>query len=225
MSIGAQLAARRGELGLTTEQAASTTRIRVQHLDALERDAFAGFAAPVYARGYLITYARFLELDPEPLITLLPRAPESPRFAPVWARTASGRRPLITTSMVVAASLVLVAGGLAGYMWRQVLADQQLAGPAAAPAMTTPPVRPRPIVIGVRVSEPVWINASVDGRPEYGDAGQTLPAGSIVYLTGMEIKLTSGKASATFITIDGHSLGPMGVGVATREFSSQTSPW
>jgi hypothetical protein len=45
-----------------------------------------------------------------------------------------------------------------------------------------------------------------------------------VYFTGLDVKITSGKASVTLISIDGRNLGAMGVGVATREFSSQTSP-
>jgi hypothetical protein len=78
-------------------------------------------------------------------------------------------------------------------------------------------------VVGVRVTDSVWVNVSVDGNPQYGDSGRTLPAGSVVYFTGLNVKITTGKASATFITIDGRSVGAMGVGVATREFSSQTS--
>jgi hypothetical protein len=80
------------------------------------------------------------------------------------------------------------------------------------------------MVLGVRVTEEVWINVFVDGRPQYVDAGKTLPAGSVVYFAGVDIKITSGKASATFITIDGRSIGAMGTGVATRDFSSQTLP-
>jgi len=38
------------------------------------------------------------------------------------------------------------------------------------------------------------------------------------------VRLTSGQASATFISIDGKDLGPLGIGVATRDFTSQTSP-
>jgi hypothetical protein len=33
-----------------------------------------------------------------------------------------------------------------------------------------------------------------------------------------------GKAASTLITIDGRLIGALGTGVATREFSSQTSP-
>jgi hypothetical protein len=84
-------------------------------------------------------------------------------------------------------------------------------------------VQARPIVVGVRVTDVVWINAVVDGTPQYADSGKTLPAGSVVYFTGVDIKITSGRAAATYITIDGRSLGTLGVGVATKEFSSQTS--
>jgi hypothetical protein len=95
---------------------------------------------------------------------------------------------------------------------------------AAATSVASPAIQARPIVVGVRVTDEVWINALVDGTPQYGDTGRTLAAGSIVYFTGVDVKITSGKGSATFITIDGRNLGAMGVGVATREFSSQTSP-
>ena len=56
------------------------------------------------------------------------------------------------------------------------------------------------------------------------DLVRPLPAGSVVWFTGVDVKIPSGKAWATFISIDGRNLGPMGVGVATRELSSQTSP-
>jgi len=45
-----------------------------------------------------------------------------------------------------------------------------------------------------------------------------------VYFSGVDIKITSGKAASTFITIDGRSIGALGAGVATRDFTSQTSP-
>ena len=77
--------------------------------------------------------------------------------------------------------------------------------------------------MGVRVTEEVWINAFVDGRPAYADAGKTLPAGSVVYFSGVDIKITSGKAAATLISVDGRAMGALGNGVATREFTSQTS--
>jgi Domain of unknown function (DUF4115) len=95
--------------------------------------------------------------------------------------------------------------------------------PSATP-VSSPSPEPRPIVVGVRVTDAVWLNVVVDGKSQYTDSGKILPAGSQVYFTGVDIKITSGKAAATLITIDGRSMGALGTGVATREFSSQTSP-
>lgn len=53
-----------------------------------------------------------------------------------------------------------------------------------------------------------------------GERGLTIEQ---VYFTGVDIKITSGKAAATLITIDGRPIGALGTGVATREFTSQTS--
>lgn len=72
-------------------------------------------------------------------------------------------------------------------------------------------------------SDEFEIGAVVDGTPQCADSGQTLTAGSVVYFTGVDVKITSGKAAATFITIDGRSLEPLGSAVTTRELSSQTS--
>ena len=232
MSIGTELAAKRGERGLSIDQVAASTRIRPEHLRALEADDYSQFAAPVYAKGHLRAYAAFLGLDPEDLIARLPARVHAPDLAVKVMEKERRRGFAITTPAVAAAGLVLLAGAFAGYAWRQITVDQRAmvaastpSPQAAAPATpaASPAIQARPIVVGVRVTDAVWINVDVDGNPQYGDSGRTLPAGSVVYFTGLDVKITSGKASVTFITIDGRNVGAMGVGVATREFSSQTS--
>jgi cytoskeleton protein RodZ len=231
---GEALAAKRGERGLTIQQAAAATRIQADYLKALEAGDLERLPAPVYAKGYLRTYARYLGLDPEPLAAMLRTPARDPRRLLSIGKVAARPRMVITAPAIAAAGLVLLAGAFSGYAWRQIQADQR-PGPTApsaqlaavAPKTTpvpSPSPQPRPIVVGVRVTEEVWINAFVDGRPAYADAGKTLPAGSVVYFSGVDIKITSGKASATFITVDGRSVGALGTGVATRDFSSQTSP-
>ena len=231
--IGETLAAKRGERGLTIDQVAASTRVRREHLRALEAEDFAHFSAPVYAKGYLRTYATYLGLDADDLIRRMPAGDDKPNLALGLEKRDRRPRAVITTPAVVAAGLVLFGGMFVGYAWRQVAADQRpvaaISSPSAAAnapatAIASPAIQARPIVVGVRVTDVVWINAVVDGSPQYGDSGRNLPAGSVVYFTGVDVKITSGKASATFITIDGRNLGSMGVGVATREFSSQTSP-
>ncbi|HEV2033747.1 MAG TPA: helix-turn-helix transcriptional regulator [Candidatus Dormibacteraeota bacterium] len=233
MSLGAVLAERRGERGLTIEQVASATRIRAEYLRALEADQPGRLPAPVYAKGYLRTYARYLGLDPEPLVEVLRSPAQNPRRALGLGMLAVRPRVVLTAPAAAAVGLMLFAGAFAIYAWRQVEADQrpgitlpsgQQAAAAPATPVPSPSPEPRPIVVGVHVTDAVWLNVIVDGKPQYSDAGKVLPAGSQVYFTGLDIKITSGKAAATMITIDGHPVGALGTGVATREFSSQTSP-
>ncbi len=234
MTLGQALAARRAERGLSIEQVAASTRIRAEHLRALEADDFGRFAAPVYARGYLRTYAAYLGLDVDELFKQMPSRRSTPALS--LGLESSERRPrvVLTTPALAAAGLLLLAGMFTGYAWRQVTADLRAPAAIVSPSAVTsasataaaaaPAIQARPIVVGVRVTDAVWINVVVDGTPQYGESGRTLPAGSVVYFTGVNVKITTGKASATFISIDGRNLGSMGTGVATREFSSQTSP-
>lgn len=219
MTPGALLAAKRGERGLTIEQAAAATRIRPEYLRALEADDLDRFPARVYARGFLRGYARFLELDADELARDVPtgQRPELSISLPQNLR----RKTLLTTPAVAAGAFVLLVSAFGGYAWRQITVNERA---AIAPPTSSPAIQSKPVVVGVRVTDSVWISAVVDGNPQYGDSGRTLPAGSVVYFTGIDVKLTSAKGSATFITIDGRNLGPMGFGVVTREFSSQSSP-
>ena len=232
MTIGAVLAERRGERGLSIEQVASATRIRAEHLRALESDEPERLPAPVYAKGYLRTYALYLGLDPEPLVDVLHFSVQHPGRALGLGMIAGRPRIVLTGPAAAAVGLVLLGGAFAYYAWRQIEADQRPAVtvsngqaeiPTAAP-VPSPSAQPRPIVVGVMVTDAVWLNVIVDGKSEYTDSGKILPAGSEVYFTGVDIKITSGKAAATMISIDGHAMGALGTGVATREFSSQTSP-
>jgi len=76
--IGDRLREARENKDLTLEQAQEGTRIRRAFLQALEEERFDQLPADVYARGFLRNYARFLGLDPEPLL----KAYRSPRPAP-----------------------------------------------------------------------------------------------------------------------------------------------
>ena len=79
VTLGEVLAAKRGERGLTIQQAAVATRIRAHYLSALESNELERLVAPVYAKGHLRTYARYLGLDPEPLVEMLKLEAQVPR--------------------------------------------------------------------------------------------------------------------------------------------------
>jgi cytoskeletal protein RodZ len=66
-TMGAYLRAARRKRRVSIERAADDTRIRADFLMRMESDEF-DFLAPAYVRGFLKTYARFLRVDPEPLL-------------------------------------------------------------------------------------------------------------------------------------------------------------
>src|ERR687892_1521093 len=66
-SMGAYLRAARRRRRISIDRAADETKIRSDFLMRMESDEF-DFLAPAYVRGFLKTYARFLRVDPDPLL-------------------------------------------------------------------------------------------------------------------------------------------------------------
>lgn len=62
-SVAEQLRQARQEQGLTVDQVADVTKIRTDHIRALEGGNYDVFPAPVYVRGFVRTYADTLKLD------------------------------------------------------------------------------------------------------------------------------------------------------------------
>jgi cytoskeletal protein RodZ len=65
MDVGAILRRARMRKRLTLEQIAQSTKINVGTLDALENNDFDRLPASIYTRGFLRTFAREVDLDPE----------------------------------------------------------------------------------------------------------------------------------------------------------------
>jgi transcriptional regulator with XRE-family HTH domain len=77
--------------GLTLEEVERDTRISRRYLAALENENFGLLPAPVYARGFLRTYARYLGLEPANLLPLFPVGyVEEPVLQP-WPKVATPR--------------------------------------------------------------------------------------------------------------------------------------
>ena len=70
-SVAAQLREAREALGLSIHQVAEVTKIRTDHIEALEEGNYNVFSAQVYIRGFVRTYARLLRLDENRLTVTL----------------------------------------------------------------------------------------------------------------------------------------------------------
>ena len=68
MALGTTLAQARERAGLTIDDVASATRIRGAVIERIEANNFASCGGDVYSRGHIRSIAKFLGLNPEPLI-------------------------------------------------------------------------------------------------------------------------------------------------------------
>jgi cytoskeletal protein RodZ len=88
-TVGEQLRAAREAQRLSVQEIAEITKLRTDHVRALEEGRFEVFTAPVYVRGFTRTYATLLKLEVPRLISELEAELEKSRQFPEG--TVSGR--------------------------------------------------------------------------------------------------------------------------------------
>lgn len=81
--LGKTLSQARVARALTLEDCERDTRISKRYLDALEREDWKVFPAPVYSRAFLRTYAQYLSLNPAELMRVFQAQTEEPSFTPL----------------------------------------------------------------------------------------------------------------------------------------------
>lgn len=108
--IGRELGDARRRAGISLEQAAWSTRLRADYLDALERDDVDGLSLDLaYVRGTVRTYAEYLGLDCEALVA----GHRAQTSGVAVARRSRPRRWLLRVLVAVAGVIVLAVVGFA----------------------------------------------------------------------------------------------------------------
>lgn len=69
-TVGDTLRSAREAKGLSVQQVADLTKIKTEHVRDLESGNYKAFAAPVYIRGFVRTYAGILKLDAPRLVKM-----------------------------------------------------------------------------------------------------------------------------------------------------------
>jgi cytoskeleton protein RodZ len=118
------------------------TRIPRQYLQALEDDRFDALPAPVYARGFLRNYARFLGLDENEILLGLPLANPEPAAVLPSVRPARGTNlwaiafTAFGLGLLIWAILFLRVFNVAGDIIDEITGGDD--SPVASPIVTTP---------------------------------------------------------------------------------------
>src|SRR6202011_2969361 len=81
-ALGEEFRSAREARGLTLSDVAEQIHIRSVYLNAIENEDWSSIGAPVYVRGFIRTYARFLGLDAESAVAAFNRSVPTERSVP-----------------------------------------------------------------------------------------------------------------------------------------------
>jgi cytoskeleton protein RodZ len=150
LGVGRALAEAREAQGLQLADIAQQLKFMPRQIESLEAERFDALPGPTIARGMVRTYARFLKLDPEPLLARMAGRVDAPDATPHLAArfnqpvpfSDNGRRSTVVY-LALSAAVLAIAGGVV-YEWRHERpAPQSIAVAQEAPAETAqPPAEP-----------------------------------------------------------------------------------
>jgi transcriptional regulator with XRE-family HTH domain len=227
--IGDELRAAREARHLSLSEVSEQLHIRSVYLEALEAEHWALVGAPVYVRGFLRTYARYLGLEPEPAVAeynaTLEHAPAAAPERRRYSRRAV-RRVNASPWLWLAALAAAVLVGFVGYNYFELRSSHHtlaLAGPiaseAAAPEPATSPEAAAPRVaeralapgarrtLEVHLTSTTWLLVEIDGSKRLEG---TFPPGTRRAFHGTFADIRTGNAGGVELTVNGKELGTMG---------------
>jgi cytoskeleton protein RodZ len=225
--IGQVLRKTRRARGLELSEVERATKIRVKFLQAMEEDRWEELPAPVYARGFLEIYARYLGLDDEALVDRYRRTVEGadraepiprtvlrpgtirPRrsFKPVGVALAGLLAAVVLIAVIIGTVASLDDGGESDGERRAAEAGTESEGSTTGEAAdldgSTLPSFGSGVSLELRSTGTVWV-CLVDDQDRARVNGETLVADEVRGpFTADSFEATFGNG-AVEMTVDGH---------------------
>ena len=216
-ALGERFRAAREARGLTLSDVAEHIRIRSVYLAAIEDENWAAIGAPVYIRGFLRTYARFLGLDaeevvadfnsqasaPPPPIPPVPGAPPKTTYLAEEEPPSRHLSPMIWVASLIAVVLIAFIVYNEAMLRQRQTASVLPSNTASAAVSAT---------ASAAVTEVAAANTSpspdLSGSPEATDSGSPSPAASAPAspsadgASTLEVRLSA--SSWLRVTVDGN---------------------
>lgn len=232
MTVGSELREARTGQKLTIAEVSTATKIQPWVIEALETDRLQELMSPVYVKGFLTTYAKFLRLSPEPLLAQFtwqaeeePAAPSAPPALPPMAIR-------IPWSLLRRLGAVALGGGLVvgvvmlnPLRWVPKFSLPTFRMPKLASVVPQPATTPSPapttapaqaparavqeLELEVTAHRATWIRVRADGKLL---AQQRLPRGSQERWTAKKrLELVIAHPSQVALTLNGESISSLAI--------------
>jgi cytoskeleton protein RodZ len=230
-ALGEEFRSAREARGLTLSDVAEQIHIRSVYLNAIENEDWKSIGAPVYVRGFIRTYARFLGKDAEDAVGRFNQTSpvERPVVPSASAATLSDNERSGPSLWAVVATLVaVVLVSFVGYEWWQyahpgnrsaiaqatqapqpVAAGTESQAPAASARPTAAPAASgiAPHQLALRLTQRSWLRVVVDGTQQLEGI---FPAGTVRTFKGNVADVRAGNAGGVVIATNDRSPKPMG---------------
>ena len=207
------------EIGL--REIAETSKISVRYLEALEQDRFDLLPAPVFARGFLREYSKFVGLDPDEVVNYFISAlPEEVGEEEEREKPPGDSRSRFVGPLVVVLLLLLGVAALFSHLASRGRGEAQ-PGPQNPPAQTqqTFPGQPTedevsdaPIRLALDFNQNSWVEVYIDGERRVSELrvqGESLRAEA-----ERELRVTLGNVAGVAFELNGRAYDP---GAADQE--------
>jgi len=218
--IGPALREARESLGKSLEEASRDTKIKFDHLQALERENFEALGGDVYVRGTLRSYSSYLGLDPDKVLSAYSEAIETsaeaadeeeppPPVEPKPIRTLHRRANWKLAFLV--AVVLLVSAGVGGLLSRHVSTTPSVFGQAPSPT-SSPSASPFDASdlasVYLVASKPVKATVIADGMKMFH--GMLKPGKPQTVTASTLARVWLSRGGLVDITVNGHDLGAPG---------------
>jgi len=230
-ALGEEFRIAREARGLTLSDVAEQIHIRSVYLNAIENEDWKSIGAPVYVRGFIRTYARYLGKDAEDAVGRFNQTSpvERPVVPSASAATLSdNERSGPSLWAIVATIVAIVLVGFVGYEWWQyahpgtataVAQATQAPQPtnaateSQAPVPSSKPTAPpaasgvAPHQLALRLTQRSWLRVVVDGTQQLEGI---FPAGTVRTFKGNVADVRAGNAGGVVVATSDRSPKPMG---------------
>lgn len=199
------------EIGL--REIAETSKISIRYLEALEQDRFDLLPAPVFAKGFLREYSKFVGLDPDEVVNyFLSALPEEQRDEERKETASPSQRNFVGPLLIVLALLLAAAGAFSYLSYRGDRAPREMP-PMAPPVAGNPVIDPLPVETAEQVApirltldfnQNSWVEVRVDGERQVSEL--RVQGESLRIDAENEIRVILGNAAGVGFELNGKPL-------------------
>ncbi len=222
---------------ITLKEVSKNTRIREHLLKAIEEDRHELLPSPIYVRGFLSAYARYLKLDPHDVLLRYERSLKGEEIvsADVQSEREGLRKRIGNRKQIWMVSAIITLSLLLSYFLHPYLSGPPVKSPPDKPEVHEPfPIIPtaqipevssavegKPFLIEMKAIEETWVKIQVDGQLQ--TEALFKPGEGSSYQATNRIELLIGNAGGLDLVYNGRMMERFGKSgeVATLVFTPQ----